>query len=53
MQLIVDEVFEGIKESDSISEVNTRPLEIDARFAKMRELEQFAFVYSKKYRQYF
>ncbi len=53
MQLTVDEVFEGIKESDSISEVKTRPLEINARFVKLRELEQFAFVYSRKYRQYF
>ncbi len=52
-QLTVDEVFEGLKESDSISEVKTRPLEIDARFVKLGELEQFAFVYSKKYRQYF
>ncbi len=37
VQLTVDEVFEGIKESDSISEVKTRPLEIDARFVKLRE----------------
>jgi hypothetical protein len=33
--------------------VKTRPLEIDARFVELGELEQFAFVYSKKYRQYF
>ncbi len=53
MHLTIDDVFEGINEPCSISEVKTLPLEIYVRFVKLKELEKFAVVYNRKFKPYF